>query len=118
MTTPQYPYIVYPSSPVIGVWDSGNGGEFTATLPGAIFVRKLTAVSINCSAPASANLYWNFIDPLQQFDTTPVGSQNTADYPNPRTIPPNTSVVVQWTAVGGIASTASASAIFFTERAN
>jgi len=123
MTEPSasYPYIVTPAIPVVGVYNAVTG-QIVATLPGAIYNRLLTGVTISATVASRADLYFSFIDNSNRFDTTPQGSQNTADYSGgPRHILSNTPIVVVWSQPGGglipASPTPTASATFFLARA-
>jgi hypothetical protein len=109
------PYIVPPSAIAVGVWDSGNGGELIATLPAAVYPRKITGVSVTASVACAVEFFQGFISAANRFDNSPVGNNNTADYPNPRINQSNTPVLVRWTSPLGIPSTNTAQANFFLE---
>lgn len=73
------------------------GADAVATLPAQTFGQKLIGLTLNSSVRGvTAKVYVGYIAPSAMIDTTPNGWSNTADYPNPRTIPPGQSVIVVW----------------------
>lgn len=87
------------------------GSDAVATLPAQTFPTKLCGLTLAAATRgATAKVYMGYIAPSAMIDTTPNGWSNTADYPNPRKIPPGQSVIVVW--AGQAANAANCSATF------
>jgi hypothetical protein len=73
------------------------GSDAVATLPAQTYAQKLCGLTLAASVRGvTAKVYMGYIAPSAMIDTTPNGWSNTADYPNPRPVPPGQSVIVVW----------------------
>lgn len=84
------------------------GSDAVATLPANTYPLRLTGLTLAAPNGSSAKVYMGYIAPSAMIDTTPNGWSNTADYPNPRPIPPGQSVIVVWAGKSAVASSCSA----------
>lgn len=96
----QFNYIVNPTVIVPGVFANG---QWTATLPSAIYARDLTRVSLQGPVSSQAKVYLGAVSPENLFDFTQRGAANTADYSGgPAHIQRSATVIVVWTPLGGV----------------
>lgn len=94
-----YNYVVAPS---VVVPASFANGIWTATLPAAIFGRKLIGMSVQGPNNSQLKVYNGYIDPSNLIDQTQRGNSNTADYSGgPRMVPAGGTVNVVWSPLGG-----------------
>lgn len=85
------------------------GADAVATLPAVTFRQSLIGLTVGAPRNASVKVYLGYIAPSAIIDQNPNGWSNTADYPNPRPIPPGQSVIVVWPGQGPSANQCSAS---------
>lgn len=88
-----------------------SGSDAIATLPAATYRMKLTGLTLSGANGYKAVVYLGYIAQSAMIDRTDKGWNNTADYPNPRPIPPGQSVIVVWPGAGSLASNFSATFI-------
>lgn len=116
MSTP-YNYIVNPNVVVPGTF---SAGLWSATLPGAIYNRDLTGLSVQGPTNSQLKVYLGPASPQNLVDQTQRGNSNTADYSGgPRKVPRGQIVTVVWSPLGGaFTGTETVSATFFVRQAD
>lgn len=101
-----------PTYPAIG---GAQGTDAVATLPPAMYPRKLIRVNITGPAGSRVELYLGNLSDSAKFDQSARGQSNTADYgSSPQEVPGGMSVYVKWP--GQSANALSCSARFTTDR--
>lgn len=94
-----YPYIVTPNVPVPAVFDALSG-TLRATLPSAIYDRKLTRIAFAGPSGTRIDVYQNTVTDPSRLDSNSRGQTNTADYPNPIFLQRGVSLIAVWTKTG------------------
>lgn len=92
---------VYPYQQITA---SLTGGNLVAKLPGVIYRRKLTRLTIVGPTGSRFELYANAVTPNNLVDSTQRGQRNTADYSNPIPIEPGVELYAVWPLVTGAAT--------------
>lgn len=90
-------------------------GDATATLAAVTYPMLLTGLTVTGAQGSKAVVYLGYIAPSAVIDRTDKGWDNTADYPNPRRIPPGQNVIVVWPGGGSNPSAYSATFIVSTD---
>lgn len=98
--------------PYVAVQASALNGDLVSTLNGDVYFRQLTRLTISGPAGSTCKIYLGAIADSNLVDQTSRGQSNTAEYTNPITILPGTSVYVVWPGQAGNA----ASATFYMQR--
>lgn len=80
------------------------GVDLVAQLPMQVYARLLTRLSISGPTSATFQLYRGQIMPSNLIDSTPVGTQNVAEYATPIRIPPMLDMFAVWPQSSGGAS--------------
>lgn len=80
------------------------GSDLVARLPMALYPRELTRIAISGPTSAAFVLYRGQIMPSNTIDSTPIGTQNVAEYPIPIRIPAMLELNAVWPNATGAAS--------------
>lgn len=84
------------SPPYIPVSATAVGSDAVATLPPVVYARRLTGLTVNGPQGSAVEVYIGTLAPSGRIDQNPNGYSNTAEYPNPRPIPPGASAFCRW----------------------
>ncbi len=91
-----FPYVLVPAAP--------KGGNLVAEMPGDIYDRVVTRIAISGPAGSIFELYNNLYSPANLLDRTRQGQTNTAEYPNPISVPRGSTLLGVWPNATGAAT--------------